>query len=437
MGILLLTHLWQSTLVLLGAWGLARLCRNNAAEVRYWIWFVASMKFLVPLPLLQQFGARLGRSFPEPLPVDAALIDSANAMFAPSMLQSLHAADDMPSPIALIAATLWALGAMVLCLRWLLEWRSIRAQVAFAPEVSMDLPAPLHITSGDLMTGVFGIFRPVVVLPRQVLRALEPRQLQAVLAHEACHIRRRDNLTAALHHCVQVLFWFHPLVWWIGANLLREREAACDEAVVEEGHEQNVYAESILAACRLGVTARSAAVAASTGGDLCERLSSIMSERRALPISGERFTLLFAMATLVCLAPVLAGIATGAIREAAGASPVTFEVITLEPAAPGWWRSSRFEPENGRLVVKNFSLRDLIAAAYPSAIVNADRIAIDSVRYDIEARWRTPQDLGGTSERNTYRELLRQVVESNSNYEIHVTNLHQAGKPLRKQPGRH
>jgi bla regulator protein BlaR1 len=424
MGAFLLTHLWQSTLVLLGAWGLARLCRNNAAEVRYWIWFVATAKFLVPLPLLQQLGALLGRSFPEPLPVDAALIESANAMFAPSMPQSLHVADDVPSQIALIAVAIWALGAALLCLRWFLEWRSIRSQIAFAPEVSMDLPAPVRIASREQMTGVFGIFRPVVILPRQMLGALEPRQLHAVLAHEACHIRRRDNLTAAIHHCVQVLFWFHPLVWWVGANLLREREAACDEAVVEEGHEQDVYAESILAACRLGVTARSTAVAASTGGDLCERLSSIMSERRALPISSERFTLLFAMATLVCFAPLFAGIAIGAIREASGASPVRFEAITLEPAAPGWWRSSRFEPENGRLVVKNVSLRDLIVAAYPSAIVNADRVAIDSVRYDIEARWRTTHDLSGTSERNTYRELLRQIVENNSNYELHVTYLH-------------
>lgn len=423
MAAFLLTHLWQSTLVLLGAWGLTRACSNNAAAVRYWIWFVASAKFLVPLALLQQLGDRLGRSFPEPLPVDAELIETANAMFAPSMPGSLNVAHEMPSQIALVAATIWALGAALLCLRWFRQWRSIRAQIAFAPEVSMDLPAPVRIASSDLMTGVFGIVRPVVILPRQVLLALEPRQLQAVLAHEVCHIRRRDNLTAAIHQCVQVLFWFHPLVWWIGANLLREREAACDEAVVDEGHEQGVYAESILTTCRLGVTVGSTAVAASTGGDLCQRLSSIMSERRALPITSERFTLLFAIATLVCFAPLAAGIAIGAIREASGASPVTFEVLSLKPATPGWWHSSRFEPESGRLVVKNFSLRDLIDVAYPSSIVNADRVVIDGVHYDIEAHWRAPGTLIGTSERNTYRELLKQIVENNSNYELKVTDL--------------
>lgn len=420
----LLTHLWQSTLVLLGAWVLARACRNNAAAVRYWIWFVASAKFLVPLALLQQLGDRLGRSFPEPLPVDAALIETANAMFAPSMPHGLNVADGLPSPIASVAATIWALGAALLCLRWFLQWRSIRSLLDGAPEVSMDLPAPVRITSGDLTTGVFGILRPVVILPCKVMEVLEPQQLQAVLAHEACHVRRRDNLTAAIHRCVEVVFWFHPLVWWLGANLLREREAACDETVVDEGHEQGVYAESILNACRLGVTARSAAVAASTGGDLCERLSSIMSERRALPITSERFTLLFATATLICAAPLAAGIAIGAIREASGESPAALEIISIRPATPGWWRSSEFEPESGRLIVRNFSLRDVIDSAYPASIVNADRIVIDGVRYDIEARWRTPGNMVGTSERKTWRELLKQVVENNSNYEVYVTDLH-------------
>ena len=420
----LLTHLWQSTLVLLGAWVLARACRNNAAAVRYWIWFVASAKFLVPLALLQQLGDRLGRSFPEPLPVDAALIETANAMFAVSMPHGLSVADALPSPIASIAMTIWALGAALLCLRWFLQCRSVRALLEGAPEVSMDLPAPVRITSGDLTTGVFGILRPVVILPGKVMEVLEPQQLQAVLAHETCHVRRRDNLTAALHRCVEVVFWFHPLVWWLGANLLREREPACDEAVVDDGHEQGVYAEAILNACRLGVTARSAAVAASTGGDLCERLTSIMSERRSLPMSGERFTLLFALAMLICAAPLAVGIAIGAIREASGASPTALEIISIRPAAPGWWHSSEFEPQSGRLIVRNFSLRDVIDSAYPASIVNADRVVIDGVRYDIEARWRTAGDLVGTSERKTWRELLKQVVESNSNYEVYVTDLH-------------
>jgi beta-lactamase regulating signal transducer with metallopeptidase domain len=417
----LLTHLLQSTLVLLAAWLLANACKRNAAAVRYWIWFVASVKFLVPLALLQQFGDRLGRSLPEPLPVDATLVETASTVFVPAMPRSLATADAWLAQILLIATAIWALGAALLCLRWFLQWCSVRARVAFAPEVCLDLPAPVRLTSSDLPTSVFGIFRPVVILPREIMHSLTPAQLRAVLAHEVGHIRRHDNLTAAIHHCVQILFWFYPPVWWIGANLLREREAACDEEVVEEGHEQEVYAESILNACRLGVMARLSTVAASTGGDLNERLQSIMSEQRAKPITHERFTLLFAAATLVAFAPLAAGIADGANREAADSGPVTFEAITVTPSQSGWWPSTQFDPTTGRLQLKNYSILQLIVAAYPCSIVNDQTAGLDRIRYDMDVQWRAD---GGTSERHLYRALLKQILQNNTNLEVQVTDLH-------------
>jgi beta-lactamase regulating signal transducer with metallopeptidase domain len=417
----LLTHLWQSTLVLLGAWVLARACRRNAAAVRYWIWFVASIKFLVPLALLQQFGDRLGRSMPEPLPLDAALVESASAVFVPSVPRDIATSDALLSQVLLIAAAIWAAGAALLSLRWFLQWWSVRARLAFAPEVSLDLPAPVRLTSSDLPTSVFGILRPVVILPREIMHSLTPAQLRAVLAHEACHIRRHDNLTASVHRCVEILFWFYPPVWWIGANLLREREAACDEEVVDEGHEQEVYAESILNACRLGVMARLSTVSASTGGDLNERLSSILSERRARPITHERFTLLFAAATLVGFAPLAAGIADGAIREAADAGPVTFEAISITPSQSGWWPSTQFDPASGRLLLKNYSIRQLIVAAYPCSIVNDQTAGLDRIRYDMDVQWRAA---GGTSERHLYRALLKKILESNSNVQVQIRDLY-------------
>lgn len=417
----LLTHLWQSTLVLLAAWVLARACRRNAASVRYWIWFVASVKFLVPLALLQQLGDRLGRSLPEPLPVDTALVASASAVFVPSLPHDLATSDALLSQILLSAAAIWALGAALLGLRWFLQWCSIRARLSFAAEVSLDLPAPVRITSSDLPTGVFGIFRPVVILPREVMHSLSPAQLRAVLAHEVCHIRRHDNLTGAIHHCVQILFWFYPPVWWIGANLLREREAACDQEVVDEGHEQEVYAESILSACRLGVMARLSTVAASTGGDLHQRLSSIMSEQRAKPITHERFTFLFAAAWLVCFAPLAAGVADGALREASDTGPVAFEAITLTRSQSGWWPSAQFDPASGRLLLKNYSILQLIVSAYPCSIVNDETAGLDRVRYDIEVQWRAE---AGTSERHLYRALLQQILQNNSNLEMHVRDLY-------------
>lgn len=406
-------HLWQSTLFLIAAWLLARACRRNSATIRYWIWFGASLKFLVPFALLQWLGDYFGRSLPEPPPVDPVVIEVGNAIFVPTVPALLGNAT---SYIQLIVA-IWALGVAMLLLQWFLQWRAVHSMLVSAPPVAMDVPVPVHVTSRDLAPGVFGVFRPVVILPRAVVSGLSPAQMQAMLAHEMCHVRRHDNLTAAAHKCVEVMFWFHPLVWWIGANLLREREAACDEAVIEEGYERIVYAESILNVCRLGVAAQFSGMAASTGGSLKERLTSIMSDERATPIDLPRFSLLFAAAMLACYGPIAAGVITGAIREAAYSGPIAFDAINLRVSQADW-QSARFDPSARQLTLKNVSLRQLIAMAYPSSLVNAEPELIDRAHYDIEARW---HEAGATSERNVYRELLASILRNNSNLHLYVS----------------
>ena len=59
-------------------------------------------------------------------------------------------------------------------------------------------------------------------------------------------VRRHDNLTAAIHMVVEALFWFHPMIWWIGSRMVLERERACDEATVQLIGKPDVYAESLL-----------------------------------------------------------------------------------------------------------------------------------------------------------------------------------------------
>lgn len=258
------------------------------------------------------------------------------------------------------------------------------------------------------------------MLPRVVVQELSARHMQAVLAHELCHWRRHDNLTSAIHKCVEVIFWFHPLVWWIGTNLLREREAACDETVLDDGHERALYAESILQVCRLSVKARFSGMAASTGGSLKQRMASIMSGELAPPIDHGRFALLFVAALTACYGPIAAGVVEGAIREASDVGPITFDAITLNSTSePTGWRRSQFDPQAQRLVLNNTSLRHLIALAYPASRVNADPELIDGAHYDIEARWRGH---GVASERNVYRELLKSVLQTNSNLQLYVNN---------------
>jgi beta-lactamase regulating signal transducer with metallopeptidase domain len=400
--------------VLVAAWALTRICRRNPAEIRYWIWFCASLKFLVPFSLLQQVGDYLGRTLPAPLTLAPTILETGSAIFVPSLGGGAFDHSVLPT-LTILAVTIWVAGSAILLWRWWSQWRAMRAMLASAPCLPMDFPVPVRVTPAGLTPGVFGVFKPVLILPHAVMHELSASQIQAVLAHEMCHIRRRDNLTAAIHKLIEVIFWFHPLVWWIGANLLREREAACDESVIEDGHEQVVYAESLLHVCRLGVTARFAGVAASSGGDLKQRMTSILSPERASPIDQPRAMLLLMTAMALCYGPVLAGVASGAARQIADGGRITFESITLTPSGPVWWHDAKFDPA-GQLTLDNISLRSLIALAYPSSRVNGDPELTD-VYYTIHARWHSESE---ASERSVYRELLKNILQTNSNLQLYA-----------------
>jgi hypothetical protein len=134
----------------------------------------------------------------------------------------------------------------------------------------MDLPMPVVSIPERIEPGVFGILRPVLLLPEDITERLPPKHLDAVIAHELCHIQRRDNLTTAIHMMVEALFWFHPLVWWIKLRLTDEQERACDEQVLLLGGDPQVYSESILKICEFFVTSPLACVSGITGSDFEE-----------------------------------------------------------------------------------------------------------------------------------------------------------------------
>jgi bla regulator protein blaR1 len=147
----------------------------------------------------------------------------------------------------------------------------------------LDLNANVPVLSSPAMLepGVFGIFRPVLLLPEGITDRLAPAHLDAILAHELCHVRRRDNLAAALHMAVEAIFWFHPLVWWVGARLVEERERACDEEVLRLGSQPEVYAESILKTCQFYLESPLVCMSGIAGSDLKKRITRIMTGRGA------------------------------------------------------------------------------------------------------------------------------------------------------------
>jgi beta-lactamase regulating signal transducer with metallopeptidase domain len=80
---------------------------------------------------------------------------------------------------------------------------------------------------------VIGWLKPVILVPAAVFAQMDARQLETILAHELMHIKRLDYPVNFVQNFIEILFFYHPCVWWISREIRRERECACDDAVVK------------------------------------------------------------------------------------------------------------------------------------------------------------------------------------------------------------
>jgi len=310
-------HLWQSSVFALAAGLLSLAFRTHRANVRFWIWLCASFKFLLPFALLISLGNRMWQTvtvghFAAPIPDPALSLAVARIAQPFSRVSFPDGAPVHPSLqfnewIALAIIGVWVCGVLGVLLIRFRGWLRIRRALRESKPVHIANVVPVFSAPGLLEPGVVGFFRPVLLLPESLLKNLMPSHLQAVLAHEMSHVRRRDNLTAAMHMIVETIFWFYPLVWWIGSRLLEERESACDEAVLELGTEPHEYADAILTVCKSYMDSPLKCVAGIAGPDLKKRLKAILAERLWADLNLTRKAALIAAALTALAIPLVVG----------------------------------------------------------------------------------------------------------------------------------
>lgn len=341
----LTSHLWQSTIFAFAAGLMTGMFRRNRAQVRYWLWLSASLKFFVPFALLMSLGGALETWVPATrqiatqiaTPAISYTMEQFNRPLFPDSSPSTSTAPDTIHWIPVALLGVWLCGFLTIVLIRLRTWLRIRGLVRNS--TAIDLPATVEVRSsqGLLEPGVVGILRPILLLPDGIIERLTRSELEAVLAHELCHVRRRDNLFASIHIIVEAMFWFHPLVWWIGARLVEERELACDEEVLSMGNLPDVYADAILNVCKLYAESPLICVSGVASAGIRRRIEVIMANRGVRRLNGAKKFLL-ACAGLVALAgPVVIGLVMGAgnvpvIRaQSPAAGTPKFEVASIKP----------------------------------------------------------------------------------------------------------
>jgi bla regulator protein BlaR1 len=347
----LAAHLWQSTLFAATA-GLATLAlRHNPARIRHWLWLAAAVKFLVPFSLLMTLGSRMQwRPAPTAAPAQLTFVmeDASLHQATPASPFQAHAAATAAPAFAewipALLLVLWFSGSALLLVRWRIRWRPVASALRRAQFVTggRELDAlrrfgspsnvRMALSEAALELGVCGLFRPVLLLPAGIATHLSDAQLEAILAHELGHLRRRDNLAAAVQMVVETLFWFHPLVWWIGARMVEERERACDEEVVRHGIDPQIYAWGILQVCRFCMEPPLPGISGITGADLNRRIEGIMTAHPARAMDFGRKLLLAALAIAAGGGPVAIGLldAPRSHAQSRDAAPVAFEVASVK-----------------------------------------------------------------------------------------------------------
>jgi len=382
---LLLTNAAAAGLIALLAWAASLVVRRHA--VVHGLWLLALVKLvtppIAPLPLLPAWAdLHLALERPSPTvvvipapPAADALTPATPARLASSMVP-LPSSVDLPRAVATtdlrpatttvpVPATpgehldwrtfAWALlAAGALAIAALTVWRFAR----FGRLLACARPAPPSVAArSSALAERIGLRHapPVLLVPARIPPMLWPArggprlllpedltadlgadELDALLAHELAHVRRRDHWVRLVEIAATALFWWYPVTWWARRALRRVEERCCDEWVLRLlPRSAEAYANGLLKSLTFVAESSVPAVASGLGpvDDIEARLKEILmtrpAPRLAVPL---RLALAAAAALGLAVFPTHAQSSATADDPAAPATAAAAE--TPAPPAP-------------------------------------------------------------------------------------------------------
>ncbi len=303
----LVVHLWEAALFIgLLALGI-RLLKRAPASTRYWFWLLAAVKLVVPSFLLVWMVSEIPGEGPAltPPPLEQTNHGALTSAPARPVYEILRPLLLSPPPVAQPVSTAahnelyctltltWLAGFLFFVVRWakgsLSLARAVRTshRIASSRETEilkrvrsqLQLKQDVVLLVSDKVTeaGLWGIWRPTVLLPEGAASRLSDEELEAVILHELLHVKRRDNLAAVLQKVIFALLWFYPLVWLIDRKLFEERERACDEEVLRIRQSPETYISGILKVVRACVEQRLVGTSSIGGSSLKRRMVHLLS----------------------------------------------------------------------------------------------------------------------------------------------------------------
>ena len=254
--------------------GLDWLIRDRArAALRHGLWMLVVVKLLLPVDLLSPTAIAYWVApwlvtpavrVPRVAASSATVVSEVSQVVGPVELKTATAAHpklELAGGLLLV----WVVGCGAWAIWVLVRSREVARQVRDSDEAPEALQTVLAETAAGLglrsklprlcLTdtaqgpALCGLIRPVILLPRGLSEHIEAESLRQVLRHELIHLQRWDLAWNLLQVCVQIAWWWNPLVWFANARIRSLREAAVDEAVMlESGSDE--YPATLVAVAR-------------------------------------------------------------------------------------------------------------------------------------------------------------------------------------------
>lgn len=333
LGWTLVHSVWQIALVTVVLLAALKTFTKLSSEMRYLLAVAALvLSFVLPLITFIQFSANetgpmsadsgqngavtneRGAALSSPESLDAPA-SGTEASYSPEQAALSFAAlqnffDNNLAHRIPLAVGLWLIGLAFFTIRlaggvWQLHIYKTR-QVS-APEPywqdkferlceTVGMSQPVRFLNSDLVDTpiVAGWLKPVVLVPASLVLQIQPRELEMIIVHELVHIRRYDPLVNLAQSALEILFFYHPCIWWLSSVVRKEREFAADARVLEIFSDSHLtYANTLanLEEIRLRTNRYAPSIAtAANGGNLMQRIQKILQKNTETRIASSAWS---------------------------------------------------------------------------------------------------------------------------------------------------
>lgn len=295
LGWALVHSLWEGTLVCLATALILRGMRGSSSRARYLV-AVLGLLLFAGLPLRRVASERLYPSTPK---LTVHLEQRRPLQATPRVLATnptpalrTRMAGDLERALPWVVMV-WGLGMLVFLLRlaggWLwiqrLRWRKAclapdilqRQLLELCRRAGLKRAVTLLTCEGLPSPSVAGFLRPAILVPTGWFLSLSPEYVEALLAHELAHVLRHDYLVNLMQSLMEVIFFYHPGLWWLSRAIREEREMACDAFATRLIGSPLPLAEALTHLERRGLGRRNFEPSlAAHGGSLMERIQQLL-----------------------------------------------------------------------------------------------------------------------------------------------------------------